>query len=1163
MESSGGRSWLRRHRGQIGIIATMTIISLINIRSVVPDSVLALDLAPTTFLHHIFATWTGNDFGQRVSGSTISYIPIALLYSTLHVFGLSVLTTQRLWFAILLSVAGIGMSSFYSSWWGKNHEAQALIAGLLYALNPYVLLNLKGASVLLIPYAVLPIVCRQTIHLVRHPRLISLIMVGVTGGILMAGVNPPLYAIALFVVILIGITEVARLKFSRRAFIGLGYTLASIAFFSLWWLGPFVISLTHGGGAPYFTTDSLSLEASNSSFIEVLRLTGLWALPQGWQGIPYFPSQAFLLSRPVIVVTLLAPLGSLAWIASRWRDPRAKALAVAMVVAVFMAVSIYPVLHPSIFGHVYQWLYDRVYSFRAFRSVYKWEGPLAFTYALALPNLIRRSPAPPWRGANALTTSSVRKLGRRIDVANLLAQRPMYGSLLVLLPLLTYVIPFADGLALPSSYRIGSIPTYWHEATAWLNAQPRNGSVLFLPVQGFSTYNWGSPEGDIATSFLNRPEITQEAGIAFPESVQSLLSLFQNPNQTQNWSGILTALGVQYVVQQNDANWRYYDSPPPSQMKTLLNSIASLRHVKTFGELDIYAVGGGNHSSIGVAKAQLSVLADVPGDAPLSVESNVSDYLTKSASALLSNPLIESVRSSSVWNNLISDYGPQNAVYYASPNAWVSNVPYSIGQWIQVNFTRVRSIHRLLIVGRRDGTDALPRVLRVSVGSYSTKVTMNAQGVALVSMPPHRSRHLRVTILSSRRGGPGVGIARIEILGAPSSTVRYPDVPANGPSEIAMSLSPVGAESLPHVLPVTTRTSARVAWVVGLDPNESDALLANFLKPVGVEQVSASSRWNNLAAYSPLWTIAGDSHFTWASNRPGGIGQWIEFKFPANRWVGSITLTGRNNGVDAEASRISLSNGSQFLGNRTVKWGSNGTATIYVGKHVSALRITILATQGGRRGSNVGFGQISIPGVSVQRDFAILRSGVALIIHRGSVAGPGEHYATSVRFASIQQADEFVAGVATFSKTSSMALTAGRNYVSTGANPLRETLSLTLTVGRPSAARVTWLHARQDFNNGVFVASIPKGYNFVLLNESPDPLWKATVAGKVLERSSSQTTLGTAWALRGRTGTLRVSRAGTSSRVWLVIWLAAASLLVLVSVTIDIIRRRSMKTQEI
>lgn len=1166
-EASFGFDWLRWHRGQVGIVAIMTLISLINIRTAVPDSVLPLDLAPTAFLNHIFATWTGNDFGQRVSGTTTSYIPVAVLYAMLHALGFSILTTQRLWFSILLSVAGVGMFSLYSSWWGKRNDTQAFIAGLLYVLNPYVLLNLKGASVLLIPYAVLPTVCLQTIRLVRRPRLTSLVAVGVTGGVLMAGVNPPLFAIALFVVILAGITEVAQMKFSPRAMRGLGYTLASIAFFSLWWIGPFVASLTHGGGASYFTTDPLSTEASNSSFVEVLRLTGLWALPQGWQGIPYFPSQAFLLSKPVVVVTLLAPLGSLAWIASRWNELRAKALAIAIVVAVFMAVSIYPAIHPSVFGHVYQWLYDRVYSFRAFRSVYKWEEPLAFAYALALPNLIGSSPAPQGRIGYKSMNSFVQRLGqqlwRRVDVASFLTKRPQYASPLVILVLFTYVVPFTDGMVFPSTYRIGSIPAYWHEAISWLNAQPHDGSVLFLPVQGFSTYNWGSPEGDIATPFLHRPEITQEAGIAFPQSVQSLLNLFQTPNQTQNWGEILTELGVEYVVQQNDANWQYYNSPPPSEMKAFLSSITSLRHVKTFGKLDIYAVRGGSHSSIGVAKAQLSILSDVSGAMPSFVEPNVPDYLIKSASATLSNPLIKSVRSSSVWNNLISQYGPQNAVYYASPKAWVSNVPYSIGQWIQINFTRVRSINRLLIVGRSDGIDALPKVLRVSVGGYSVKVTMSAQGIAQVSMPTHRSRHLRVTILSSRRGGPDVGIARIKIFGSPSSTVRYPHLSTNGPSEVTMALSPVGAESLPHILPITARTSARAAWTISLNPNESDTTLAKFLKPVGVEKVSASSRWNNLAAYSPLWTIAGDTHFSWASNRPGGVGQWINFKFPANRWIGSIILTGRNNGIDAEASRILLSNGTQSLGTRKVEWGKNGNAKIYVGKRVSELRITILSTQSGRQGSNVGFGQISIPGVSVQRDFKMLRSGPSLVIHRETMAGPSEHYPTSVTFTSIQQADEFAAGGVALSGASSVALTAGQNDVSTGANPLRETLALTLTVGNPRTAVVTWLRARQDFNSGVFVARIPKGYNFVLLNESPDPLWKVAVAGKLLERTSSQPDLGTSWALRGHTGMLRVSRAGRSSRIWLLIWLAAASIVVVISVAIDIVRRRPKKTREI
>src|SRR5665213_2023412 len=75
--------------GRISIVMLIAILIIISLRTAVPDSILSMDISPTVFLHHIFAAWTDNDFGQRINGSGISYLPMAILYALLHVLGLS------------------------------------------------------------------------------------------------------------------------------------------------------------------------------------------------------------------------------------------------------------------------------------------------------------------------------------------------------------------------------------------------------------------------------------------------------------------------------------------------------------------------------------------------------------------------------------------------------------------------------------------------------------------------------------------------------------------------------------------------------------------------------------------------------------------------------------------------------------------------------------------------------------------------------------------------------------------------------------------------------------------------------------------------------------------------------------------------------------------
>ena len=405
----------------------------------------------------------------------------------------------------------------------------------------------------------------------------------------------------------------------------------------------------------------------------------------GWSTL--HPSQAFLLSRLVVAIGLLAPLGVLLWITFRWNDLRAKVLAFTIAFAVFMAVAIYPASHPSPTGELYQWLFNHFYVFRAFRSTYKWDGLLAFAYALVLPNLVHGSTEP--TTPLPLEDDSAKVLGFNRDrISRYLKQHSNFGCALVALLIAVYIIPFADNLIFPANYKIGSVPAYWHQAATWLNSQPDNGRVLFLPIQGFSTYDWGNPQGDLASTLLNRPEITSETGIAFPPSVQSLLNLFENPGQNPNWSLLLSESGIQYVVQQNDADWKYYNSPSPASMKIFLHSISSLKYVKSFGKLDIYAVRDGGHSQVGVAQKSLMTVADSSGNSPPNFAASDSDLLTTSADAVVDNPKIANEQASSTLNNLGTQYGPGQVIDSDNSTAWVSNVPYSVGQWVQLDFKK-------------------------------------------------------------------------------------------------------------------------------------------------------------------------------------------------------------------------------------------------------------------------------------------------------------------------------------------------------------------------------------------------------------------------------------------------------------------------------------------
>jgi hypothetical protein len=1120
---------------------------LINIRIPIPDSVLGLDVAPGRFLGDIFQTWTAINLGQRVNGTLITYLPVALLYTGLHGLGLSILHIQQLWFSLVIATSAVGMMVLYRCWWNDASSLRAMVAGSLYAFSPYMLLNLKGASVLLVPYAALPWLAHQAILGVRRRRIRHLVGAAVIVALLSPGINPPLTAIMFAAAAAIAVGELARQQWRRECVWWLVATGAAMLLASAWWIGPFVSAIRAGGAGSYFVSDPLSMDAASSSFREVLRLTGLWALYQGWDGVPYYSSSAYLTSGPVVALTLLAPLTAFLAVWRLWPEVRAKVLAVLVIVSVPLAVSIYPVGHPGLTGQLYLWAYSHLFFFRAFRSTYKWVWPLAFAYALLIPTLLRAIP--------------IRNNSKHRISINLRAITT--GTVLCILAV--YVIPFAKQLVFPANYQLGTIPTYWYQATSWLDHQPGPGRALFLPTQGFSIYNWGSPSGDIASLLMQRPEITANIDSVQNSEAQQLLdSVGVAPaSASVPFASALSLLNVSYVVQRNDINWRYYSSASPAVMHAFLTSQPSLHLEKSFGELDIYKVVAPAHSVVGVASAVESVVTDQELSTAVAIWNP--GTLAQFSQAIIENPSIQSFQSSSVWNDQVDQYGPQMAFNGNLNGAWVSGVAGGVGQWIQTNFTHARRLGKVTVVARQNGVDALPRRLLFIAGDRQIPVVVGVNGVAEANFEGVTTRSLRIAIVSSGQGGPNVGISKIDVAGLPSNSVVYPPLPAQDPARYLFDFSSPTEGSLSHVIASGPARTGSIGGVAQVDQSISSQALSSYLVPVGVTSVTASSRSNDLAAFSPLWVISGDPAMAWVSNTPGGVGQWIQFNFPAARLVGSVSLRGREDGVNAEATSVHLTTADgRDLGVRNLVPNSNGVASIAVNASISSLRITIVASQSGRPSDNVGFSEIGIEGVGVKRDTAALNIP-ALLINNGRVTlhlGPSSKLATGPNGAP-SVSDATAAGLVSYPFLARVQLAQGPQALQVVGAGLEQVSQLTLAVGNSASAAIRWLPVRQSDAEHLSTLA-PSGESYLLLDETADPFWQATQKHNHLIGAGTANAYGKLWRLPVRGGPVDLSfSSGLRHALWLLDWGIAMIGLTLIAISAAVWRRRRVQRADL
>ena len=747
----------------LGGLALLAVV--VQVTEPVPDSRLPLHIDPAAFLRDVMQVWDpSEDMGHR-TGSLIAYLPVAAYYAVARGLGLSALGAQQLFFFGVLAASATGMWVFFSEFWETSSQVSRSIAALLYMFNPYVLLNVGGSpagtTVLLLPYMAVPWVAVEFIRCIRRRKFGHGLVAAAIVGVAAPGVNATVNAIAFAACGTVLLIEIARTGFQRRAVVLGAGTVGVSVLASLWWFGPLVASLRSGGTDVYFQTDPITIGASASSFREVFRLLGLWALYQGHNGVPYYPTQRYFASVPVIVASMLGALAVFGGLWRRWGDVRTSGLALLLVVAVPMAVSIHPVSEPTLTGVVYQWLFDMFPPFRSFRGNYKWVGVVVMAYCLVIPLVLLADDRRVRRVAGAVVCGFV----------------------------LANAIPFVvPGMTFPPGYRLGDVPEYWRQAGKWLDGQPEGGRALFTPSQNFSVYTWGRPQGDIAPLFTRRPVITSHIAPSTSAGGRQLIGLTRDAlrDPTIPYDKVLDLLDVAFVVQRNDVDWRYYGSESPIRMRQFLAGQPALELTRTFGMLDVYRVRRDPIGPVAASREVVQIVADggLRSGLTLFQPGTVATFQKPERS----NPGVATVRASPS-GDATDEAGPLLALDGDPATAWAPRALSKEGQSIELGFAGrepVRSVEVLLQPGP---PGMRPTRLRGSTESATQEVSVDSDGLARFRFDGSQSRFIRIAVEGAT--GP-LGVAEVRVPGIVTTTARY----GGGPERLAsfhVALHPDGS----------------------------------------------------------------------------------------------------------------------------------------------------------------------------------------------------------------------------------------------------------------------------------------------------------------------------------------------------------------------------------
>ncbi len=570
--------------------------------TIIGDGQAELHLDPIAFVRSLAYAWDPNQFlGRHTGFSHVYEMPYSWLYAALQALHVSSDISQRIVMFLLYFSIVAGMH-YCLKGIDRGLPLLATIGGsTAYLLNVYVAFNSQGSIPMLLTYAALPVIVGIVARVADDRWSIGKGCLGVAITVLAAGgVNPPLLAInlvaiAAFAGVLILRSGDRRIVFSRLLRFGILAGIASLAV-SLYWVVPFLdyIRTAWIGG---ILIEPASMHDPSTSFVNVFRGLGQWAIFQGFGGKPYYPWSGAYGAGFFAFALWIVPLAGFFALTLRrnmhWRTLYFLGL---VVISLPLVVGYHhDALGASITTPLYDLLYRKVPGFQMFRSVYKWIS----TYEFGISGLF------------AYAIASI-----QIKTASL-SNRPLLTRFAGALPFVLAAVPIISYLPVvvsKANYPTLPVPS-WQRHEGALAGNDDAHRVAVFPTQYLESFLWGQTAYPVEDSFLHRPTIMGYLGDA-PQAgsdnwIKAAYRLTRIGSPVAR--SIMRTLGVDTILQRDDATSPIDFSFSGLNIKNnttlthdLITRTLGAKPVTSNGPIRLYALSGALPIVYGVAHPTLS-----------------------------------------------------------------------------------------------------------------------------------------------------------------------------------------------------------------------------------------------------------------------------------------------------------------------------------------------------------------------------------------------------------------------------------------------------------------------------------------------------------------------------------------------------------------------------
>ena len=530
---------------------------------ILPDTKLDLAVDPWGFLGRSLQLWEPEGFAGQLQNQTYGYLfPMGPFYALLQGAGMPVWVVQRLWMALLLSLAFLGVVTLARHLRIGTPGAR-MVAGLAYALAPRMISGLGATSVEVLPMALAPWVLVPLVIGARGGSPRRAAALSGLAVLCVGGVNAVATAAVLPLAALYLLTRPAGPRRRRL----MAWWAAAVTLATAWWVGPLLLL---GRYSPPFLDyiESAATTTAPTGLFSALRGTTQWlAYLAGGQG-PVWPAGWELVhdALPVLATVVLAAAG----VAGLARLPDRTWL----VLGVLGGLVLVTAGHLGVLeGLAAQPLHSALDGLLApLRNVHKFDPVLRLPLALGVGAL-----------AGGLFRAMARRRTRR-GRRTAIAARAAVAVLV--LALVTTASPAIGGrLAPPTGFE--SVPGYWADTAAWLaDAQP-SGRALLLPASSFGTYVWGTtadeplqPLADSAWEVRSAVPLTQPAHIRMLDEIEERLARGEG---SAGLTRYLARAGISHLVVRNDLDAGAAGATRPALVHQALRTSPGITRVATFG----------------------------------------------------------------------------------------------------------------------------------------------------------------------------------------------------------------------------------------------------------------------------------------------------------------------------------------------------------------------------------------------------------------------------------------------------------------------------------------------------------------------------------------------------------------------------------------------------